>query len=1006
MFFIIERTKEYLKVLKETVRTNRYDLTDIDFSLGREFPAKWDKFDNRLWGGREAWAWFKTDFAIPPQFDGKTVILKLCTGVENTWNIDNPQFTVYVNGEIVQAFDTNHTVLYLSEKAKAGEKFEIMYKGYPGKTDNKMEFKPSLYAHNYDVQRLCYNIETAMLAAEMYPPENEFRINIENYLTDTLNILDLRQPMSEDYFKSIDEANTYIEEEFYKSYCNGQGPVANCIGHTHIDVAWLWTVDQTRQKAVRSFATALMLMDRYPEFKFTSSQPQLYKFVKEDAPELFERIKQKVKEGRWEPEGAMWVEADCNLTSGESLIRQILHGKRFFQEEFDKESKILWLPDVFGYSAALPQILKKSGVDTFVTSKISWNEYNAMPYQTFSWKGIDGTEIFTQFLIGAESNVKLGDKDNHYSSYNAHILPNTLAFSWEHYLQKNINKDMLISYGYGDGGGGVTEEMLEYSKRISAGIPGTPVTKLTTATKTIDKIKKNVKDKKLPKWVGELYLEFHRGTYTSMAKNKRFNRISEFLLQHTETSSLINKTLLGGNYPKESLYNSWETVLLNQFHDIIPGSSIKEVYDVTDVEYSNLINSNTELSDDALKALAENTSEKGIFVYNPSGFTRSEIVEYNGTYLYAEDIPAYGWKVIAPDTYTNSELEVSNSHMENKFFAIDFDDCGNITKLYDKINNREVLKDGERGNVIQAFDDHPRHYDNWEISIYYSEKMWEINDVISVETIENPLFVSLIIKKKFLNSTIEQTITIYRDTPRIDFDNNIDWQERHILLKAAFPVDVVSDKASYEIQYGALERPTHSNTSWDAAKFEVCAHKWADLSEADYGVALMNDCKYGYDIHDGVMRLSLLKSGTYPNQDADLGTHKFKYSLMPHRGDWRKGGVVKEAFSLNCPLKTFEATGNGKLSDVYSFISSDSENAVITAIKEACDNEDIIVRIYESFGKRTETKISTGFDIDKVYESNFIETENFSELESDKNSFSFTLKPYEIKTFRIKKKGQ
>lgn len=1004
MFFIIERVKEYLKVLKKTIHTNECDILDIEFSPGREFPKSWDKYNGSSWGGREAWAWFKTNVTIPDHFSGKTVVLKLCTDFENPWNTNNPQFTVYVNGKIAQAFDTNHVILYLSECAKAGEQFEILYQGYPGITDAKMEFKPSLFIHNYKIQRLCYNIEAAMLAAEMYPAENELRLNIENYLTNTLNIIDLRKPMSEEYLKSVDDANTYIEEEFYKKYCAGNGPVVNCIGHTHIDIAWLWTVDQTRQKAVRSFSTALMLMDRYPDFIFTSSQPQLYKFVKEDAPEVYERIKEKIKEGRWEPEGAMWVEADCNLTSGESLIRQILHGKRFFKEEFNKESKILWLPDVFGYSAALPQILRKSGIDTFVTSKISWNEYNAMPYQTFNWKGIDGTEVFTQFLMGAEPCAKLGDKNNHHSTYNGHILPNTLAFSWEHYMQKNINNEILTSYGYGDGGGGVTEEMLEFHQRLSKGIPGTPVSKLTTAVEAIDKIKSNVKGKKLPKWVGELYLEFHRGTYTSMGKNKRFNRVSEFLLQHTETSTLINKILLKGEYPKDMLYSAWECVLLNQFHDIIPGSSIKEVYEVTDAEYTELINNNTIISDMALKQLADNTLNTGIFVYNPTSFERSDVVEYNGKYLYAENIPPFGWKVISEREEPISDLNVSESQMENKFYLINFDNCGNIIRLYDKVNKREVLKQGERGNVLQAFDDHPHQFDNWEISIYYSEKMWEINDVISIEKIENPLFVSLKIIKKFMDSQIEQTITIYRDIPRIDFDNNIDWCEKHILLKAAFPVDVLSDKATYEIQYGALERPTHSNTSWDFAKFEVCAHKWADLSEAGYGVALMNDCKYGYDIHDGVMRLSLLKSGSYPNPDADLGNHKFKYSLMPHEGDWRQGKVVKEAFALNCPLKVFTAKGGGMLSDTYSFISSNCENVVITTVKEACDDEDIIIRIYESFGKRTEVVIKTGFDIEKVYESDFIETLNYSEIENDSNSFSFIMKPYEIKTLRVKAK--
>lgn len=1002
MYFTVERAKQYLDIIRNNIRQNKYELNQIEYAEGKETPTVWQSFQAKTWGGFDKWFWFRTTVAIPKDFDGKTVVLELTTGRENQWNSLNPQFVVWVNGKVVQAFDTNHTFLYLCEKATAKEIFEIVFQGYSGRGNEEAYFKPALYTHNYELQRLYYHLLTAVMAAEMYEAGVPYRIDIENYLTEALNLLDFRIPMSKEFYASVSLANTYLEEEFYGRFCGVKLPVVNCIGHTHIDVAWLWTVEQTRQKAVRSFSTALMLMDRYPEFKFMSSQPQLYQFVKEDAPEVYARIKERIAEGRWEAEGAMWLEADCNLTSGESLIRQILHGKRFFKEEFGKESEILWLPDVFGYSAALPQILNKCGVNTFITSKISWNEYNAMPYETFMWQGIDGSEIFTQFILGAEPHVRLGDKNNHYSSYNAKIQPNTLAFSWEHYHQKNINNEILTSYGFGDGGGGVTEEMLEIQRRTEKGIPGVPASRTSTAAACIERIKKNTEGKKLPKWVGELYLELHRGTYTSMAKNKRYNRKSEFLLQHTEAVSLLNKLLTGGEFPKEALYRSWETVLLNQFHDIIPGSSIKEVYEVSDVEYEQLIQDNTQLSDAALTSLAAQTQLKGVLVYNPTGFMRSDVVYVQDKPIYVKDVPAYGWRVIG-ETEEEKTLTVSKTHMENRFFAVDFDECGNISRIYDKENHREVISKDMRANVLQAFDDHPKAYDNWEISIYYNEKMWEINEVVDIEvTADTPVLASLTIKKKFLNSEIAQTIKIYRDIPRIDFDTEADWQEHHILLKAAFPVDILADKASYEIQYGALERPTHSNTSWDAAKFEVCAHKWADLSEAGYGAALLNDCKYGHDIHDGVMRLTLLKCGTHPNPEADIGKHKFTYSFMPHKGNWREGGVVQQAYFLNCPMQAVQATGGGHLPDCFSFVSVDRENVVISAVKEACDSEDIIVRVYEAYGKRTGVVLTTGFEIGTVFDSNMIETEEYEELPCETNSFAFAIKPYEIKTFRIK----
>jgi len=699
----------------------------------------------------------------------------------------------------------------------------------------------------------------------------------------------------------------------------------------------------------------------------------------------------------------MWLEADCNLISGESFIRQLLHGKRFIMEEFGKNSKILWLPDVFGYSASMPQMLNKSGIDSFVTSKISWNEYNAMPYETFIWQGIDGSEIFTQFILGAEYDAKLGDKDNHFSSYSGKICPNALAYSWEHYHQKNINNEILTTYGYGDGGGGVTEDMLETYRRIEKGIPGTPNARISSATDCIKRIKKNIIGKKIPKWVGELYLEYHRGTYTSMAKNKRYNRKSEFLLQNAETLSLIGKHLLGYEYPKQELYDSWEKLLLNQFHDILPGTAIKEVYDVTDKEYESLTAENTQLTDKLISSLADKVAKKGIFVYNPTGFERSDVVSFNDALIYVENIPAYGWRVIGEPEIKKSDMIISEHHIENRFFIIDIDDCGNLIRVYDRLNDREVIKKGERANVLRAYDDHPRAWDNWEITMYYKEQMWEVNDVISIEVTENEFTSGAVrIKKKFLDSTLVQKIRVYRDVARIDFENEIDWHENHILLKTEFPVDIHSEKATYEIQYGAIERPTHSNTSWDAAKFEVCGHKWADLSEAGYGAAILNDCKYGYDIHDGVMSLTLIKCGTHPNPEADKCMHRFTYSFMPHNGHWREADVVRGAYYLNCPLKAIETTGKGTLPAEFSFISSDCENVIISAVKEACDNGDIIVRIYEAYGKRTKAVIKIGFEADSVFDINFIETENYSEIDLKVNEFELTFKPYEIKTIRIK----
>lgn len=1006
--FTLDRVVQYLSVIKETIEQNCVPIDDILYQEGREITGEWQEFPKGgYWGKNDTWYQFRTEFTIPGAYEGKCVKCKLSTGREGGWNALNPQFLLKVNGRVIQALDTNHQEFLLSSCAEAGDTYTLEFEAYAGREigndvlfrDAPVQFRLHAFCHSEDAERAYYDLYAAWGAAEIYPETDYRRIQIENYLTNGLNLIDCRVPSSEAYFASLRRASAYMRDEFYTKFCGQENVIADCVGHTHIDVAWLWCLEQTRAKAVRSFATELELMEEYPEHRFSSSQPQLYQFVKEDCPEIYERIKEKVKEGKWEVEGAMWLEADCNLSSGESLIRQILHGKRFMKEEFDVDSKVLWLPDVFGYSAALPQILKKSGVETFVTSKIHWSESNHFPYDTFMWKGIDGTEVFTQFITGGEHQVRLND-GNTFSTYNAQILPISLAKGWEIYQQKNINNEILVSFGYGDGGGGVSREMLEMQRRLSYGIPGTPRTRLTTIADSLERIKKNVEGKKIPKWFGELYLELHRGTYTSIARNKRYNRRSEFMLQQVETVSIIDKVLLQGYYPKKELYADWTTVLLNQFHDIIPGSSIFEVYEESQRQYLELLEENQKRSADTLAHLAEQTEKKGIFVYNPTGVSRDGLIELDGQKYYAKDVPAFGWKVMEESDAAGSSLSVTPQRMENDFFLIELDATGALTRIYDKTNDREVLTG--RANVLEAYDDHPKSWDNWELSNYYRESMWEIDDVSEIAAESHEMSGEIRIKRKFLSSFITQKITIYRDMPRIDFDVEMDWREHHIFVKTAFPVDILSDKATYEIQYGATERPTHTNTTWDAAKFEVCAQKWADYGEYGYGVALMNDCKYGHDIHDGVMRLSLLKCGTYPNPVADNGRHYVRYSIMPHAGSWQEAGVANEAYAFNCPLIAARAGGNGSLASEYSFIHGDCPNIILTVAKEACDSNDIIIRAYEANGKRTKAALTLGFDAAEISEVNMLETEEIEKLELEGNVFQTVFHPYEIKTFRVR----
>ena len=773
-------------------------------------------------------------------------------------------------------------------------------------------------------------------------------------------------------------------------------------------------------------------MKQYPDYVFMSSQPQLYKYVKEDRPEIYEEIKKMIKAGRWEAEGAMWLEADCNLTSGESLVRQILFGTRFFKQEFGIENKILWLPDVFGYSAALPQILKKSGIEYFMTTKISWNQFNRMPYDTFMWQGIDGTDILTYFISTQDYDKE--NKSTNLTTYNGNTTPTQVMGCWQRYQQKELTNEVMNCFGFGDGGGGPTKEMLEYTERLSKGIPGSPQVKLGNSLDFFKRLEKKVAgNKRLPKWVGELYLEYHRGTYTTMARNKRYNRKTEFLNQDAELLSSINKTLLGAGYPQKEINECWEATLLNQFHDIISGSSIKEVYEDSKAQYEAIGAVGRTLVATVINGVASQikTEQTSVVVFNQLGFLRSDIAEFklpegwnfadvyenerkfttqlagDSIIFFAENVPSKGYKSFTLKKATQPEaantFKLDIKHLENKYFTILLDDNGNFVSIYDKNRERELLQKGQKGNLLQAFEDKPFNNDAWDIDIYYQEKMWEIDNITDIQVIENGSVRSALkIKRTFLNSTIEQTIYLYSDINRIDFDSTIDWKEKQILLKAAFPVDIHSDKATYEIQYGNVERPTHWNTSWDWARFEVCGHKWADLSEGGYGVSLLNDCKYGHDIKDSVMRLTLLKSSTSPNVDADREIHNFIYSIYPHAGDWKTADVEGMAYNLNCPFYTkVEPAHDGSLPAEFSFVRLDCDNVMIEVVKKAEDSDDTIVRLYEYKNKRTSVRLTCCKPLVYAAECDLMENETGT-VEVEENAFAFDIKPYEIKTFKIR----
>ncbi len=1041
MFFEVERIQKITADLKELIVADKLELAEIKVKKGlyqnpAEAAASAEPFQSfgfhERWGGKNIYAWFQAEFCVPEAFAGKRLAYRVTTSHEGEWDAKNPQFLIFVNGKLVQGLDVNHTEILLTDHANAGEAYVVDLQAFSGMEEHLSECKNTVCVSDPKIEQLYYDIYVPLEAAKLLAKTDYYRIEILKYLTEAVNRIDLRRPYSPEFYASVDRALEYMAEEFYGKYCGHSEIIANCVGHTHIDVAWLWDLDQTKHKVERSFSTVLELMRHYKEYIFMSSQPQLYRFLQTSMPELYAEIKERVKEGRWEPEGAMWLEADCNLSSGESLIRQIVLGKRFFREEFGVESKLLWLPDVFGYSAALPQILQKAHIPYFMTTKISWNEYNKLPYDTFRWVGLDGSSVLTHFITTANFD-ELPEK--FFTTYNGDVNANSVRGAWERYQQKDLSNEVLISYGWGDGGGGPTKHMLEYGKRLAKGIPTMPRVEFTNSLSFFDKLAaKTENNKKTPSWVGELYFEYHRGTLTGMARNKRYNRKSEFLYEEIEWLSDMAMELGGQRYPQKEITDAWEIICLNQFHDIIPGSSIKKVYEDSKEQYEQILADGKVLKDSAINSLLPkiHTDGKSVIVFNPTAFERTDIVEvalpqeysvyfegkrqksyYCGkcgelSFL-AEGIPAKGYKVFLLKEAENvapEYLTVSKTHLENEFLAIDLDENGLFASVYDKRAKRELLPEGKRGNVLQAFEDRPHNWDAWDINIYYQEKMWEITEISSIEVVRTtPLKGVLKLVRPFLDSTITQWITVYAHTARIDVVNEIDWKEKQILLKTAFPVDIHSEKATYDIQLGNVERPTHWNTSWDTAKFEVCGHKWADLSECGYGVSLLNDCKYGHDIKGNVMRLTLLKSAVIPNEDADREIHHFTYSLFPHSGDFREGRVVQEAYFLNQSLTAYLLEKqDGGLPQRISFAGVDAENVVMEVVKKSEYDDDLVLRVHECYNKRTETTIRTYLPIESVCECDLEEREVFEELKAEGNSFSFMIKPYEIKTFKLKLK--
>lgn len=970
-----------------------------------------------LFPGLDRYLWARAAVVLPEPKEGCRVVGRFDFGRTAEGAIGGFESLLFVDGKPYQAVDTNHHEVMMEQLAGRSVTLTfLLWTGLGGKTPGAKQWHRIRMADvgylDCAADEMYYLIRTASQTLRLLEQSNP----AYGYIVQAVNrALKKIHWDGEDFYENLPK----VLEELRKTLRNAKTPTGvtvHTIGHTHIDVAWLWRLKHTREKAQRSFSTVLRLMEEFPEYIFLQTQPQLYDYLRTDNPELYAQIKKRVKEGRWEPEGAMWLEADCNLASGESLVRQLVYGIRFFQQEFGTECKYLWLPDVFGYSWALPQILRQCGIDTFMTTKISWNQFNTMPNDLFRWRGIDGTEILTYFMECPPDNKPMRDR---FSTYNGVMSPRAAIGSWEKFKNKELTSHTLIPYGFGDGGGGTTRDMLKTQRAMQI-MPGLPEIKPDKAGNFFRILHEAAEkaEQTVPVWDGELYLEYHRGTYTTQAANKKANRKMEHLLTEVEWLSSLN-WLKGKSYPSDTLLNCWQTVLRNQFHDIIPGSSIHEVYEDSQKEYSSVRDCLETLRSKLFTELTR-LDKNSITVFNSASVANRSCVllpvkepyplcTVDGQPLECQPVeggllvwifmPALSIRTIrlnrgqAVKEHSPFRWEEETQTMHTPHYSLSWKN-GALLSIWDRDNGREVL--AQAGNVLRLYEDKPLNYDAWDIDVFYTEKSFVMPCIQEPRLIEDgPLRAVIRLVFATQKSHLVQDVVVYAHSRRIDFKTVVNWQESHRLLKAEFPVAVRSTKASYDIQFGYVERPTHANTSWDMARFEVAAHKWADLSDAGYGVSLLNDCKYGYGIRDNKMTLSLLRSPKNPDQTADIGEHTFTYSLLPHAGTVVQADTIEEAECLNRPMNAVQ----GRAYREGDIFWTDSNGILVDTIKKAEDSDCLIVRVHECRGAARRFVISSEKEIRRWAVCNLLEQE-IGDIQ-EKEQIAGMLRPFELRTFKV-----
>lgn len=1050
-----QRIKQYLDFLEKQCYTPVAALP-IEAAETRQLyrtvpqDLEWKSVEMPFFYGKE-WMtyWLRTHYTIAEQDKGKELYLH---------TTPQSECLVFLNRTPVSAMNLWHKKVKLTDTARPGEKFEIaleMYSGHPYPGASPFD-KPSIMvsiaaaflipgfkaqypltlstaeilAKNRDVYDLYYDAWVLFELAKQLP---------EHSLRKHRMLHDLFYGLSQIHFTAD---NTELSEQvrqarraiipLLQTQNSPTTPKIYIMGHAHIDHAWLWPMWETHRKVARTFACMSYYAREFPEFRFLQSQPAQLETLKAQYPAIFEEVKQAYQRGQWEPNGGMYIEADCNIPDGESLIRQFLVGRLTTEALLNYRSDTLWLPDVFGYAANLPQILKGCNITYFVTSKINWNDTTRFPYDTFLWKGIDGTEVNTHFITARKDG------------YNGKVTPENLADAWQHVQHKEVQCGVILPVGEGDGGGGTIRADLELAKRV-IDLEGCPKTRWSTVSEALAEVFQETRH--LPEWRGELYLELHRGTYTSQAPTKKWNRQLEHTLRETEFLATLAMPSVyrrlfrhtgGVPYPAEQLLKQWKVLLIHQFHDIIPGSSIKEVYEDAMKSYAAMNQALNALQQASRTALCEvfDTSEgENPFVcFNSLSWDRtSKIIvtapnlsetsclisqgrsyllqktknsENNEEYVAFVDVPAMGGQVyylnqqsFSPDA---SLFQYENSHLETPWYQVQFDAAMRISSLVDRETGKEFVKPGMALNTLQTAEDIPVLWDAWDIDVDYQLKLRNEERLSSSEVIScGPLFWQMRNRYQIGKlSTLVQDVFFYAHHKRIDFVTSIDWFEDHQLLKTLFPVQITTEKVKCDIQYGHVERTTHTNTLADRAQFEICAHKWIALDDGSFGAALLNDCKYGHDVSDSELRLTLLKSSKAPDSEADMGTHTLTYAFLPYQGAWTVENVVRSAYDLNIPLTTVNVESKKGERGLFSLFRIDNPNVMLTAVKKAEGEDALVLRLYEASGGEQQTTLSAALEVQTVWLTNMLEDQEQIIAVHD-GKISLTFRGFEIKTLKL-----